>query len=249
MAEGPAFAGCPTGVCEQTLFGCCDDGETPASALPKAKRRRRRQAEESGDGKGYCNKELQDYLKGDGDEASGADDAEASGDDKEDGDDGSGDATEEEEDGEDETKCEENKKCQNGKFGNYPDNPLILQISPGCCPDGRTHSQGPKKQGCFECPEVGVPKRLQIEFLLQEVFMCDQCEKTLYGCCPDLQNAAAGFHTITILTSLLIGPNTFFQALSLPDVRMRTGSYMRTAPSLSRTIVIHSWNQTSTFFT
>ena len=22
--------------------------------------------------------------------------------------------------------------------------------------------------------------------------MCDQCEKTLYGCCPDLQNAAAG---------------------------------------------------------
>ena len=27
---------------------------------------------------------------------------------------------------------------------------------------------------------------------LQEVFMCDQCEKTLYGCCPDLQNAAAG---------------------------------------------------------
>ena len=188
-------------------------------------------------------------MKGDGDEASGADDAEASGEDKEDGDDGSGDATEEEEDGEDETKCEENKKCQNGKFGNYPDNPLILQISPGCCPDGRTHSQGPKKQGCFECPEVGVAKRLQIEFLLQEVFMCDQCEKTLYGCCPDLQNAAAGFHTITILTSLLIGPNTFFQALSLPDVRMRTENYMRTAPSLSRTIIIHSWNQTSTFFT
>ena len=157
MAEGPAFAGCPTGVCEQTLFGCCDDGETPASALPKAKRRRRRQAEESGYGKDYCNEDLQsqDYLKGDGDEASGADDAEASGDDKEDGDDGSGDATEEGEDGEDETKCEENKKCQNGKFGNYPDNPLILQISPGCCPDGRTHSQGPKKQGCFECPEVG----------------------------------------------------------------------------------------------
>ena len=26
---------------------------------------------------------------------------------------------------------------------------------------------------------------------------------------------------------------------------MKTGSYMRTAPSLSRTIVIHSWNQTS----
>ena len=51
MATGPAFAGCPTGVCEETLFGCCDDGETPASALPKAKRRRRRQAEESGDGK------------------------------------------------------------------------------------------------------------------------------------------------------------------------------------------------------
>ena len=123
MAEGPAFAGCPTGVCEQTLFGCCDDGETPASALPKAKRRRRRQAEESGDGKGYCNEDLQsqDYLKGDGDEASGADDAEASGEDKEDGDDGSGDATEEEEDGEDETKCEENKKCQNGKFGDYTD--------------------------------------------------------------------------------------------------------------------------------
>ena len=56
-------------------------------------------------------------MKGDGDEASGADDAEVSGEDKEDGDDGSGDATEEEEDGEDETKCEENKKCQNGKFG------------------------------------------------------------------------------------------------------------------------------------
>ena len=187
-------------------------------------------------------------MKGDGDEASGADDAEASGDDTKDGDDGSGDATEEEEDGEDETKCEENKKCQNGKFGDYPDQLLISQISPGCCPDGRTHSQGPKKQGCFECPEVGVAKRLQIKFLLQEVFMCDQCEKTLYGCCPDLQNAAAGFHTITILTSFLIGPNIFLKALSLPDVRMRTGSYMRTAPSLSRTIVIHSWNQTSTFF-
>ena len=50
MATGSAFAGCPTGVCEETLFGCCDDGETPASALPKAKRRRRRQAEESEDG-------------------------------------------------------------------------------------------------------------------------------------------------------------------------------------------------------
>ena len=56
---------------------------------------------------------------------------------------------------------------------------------------------------------LGVAKRLQIKFFSQEVFMCDQCEKTLYGCCPDLQNAAAGFHTITILTSLLIGPNTF----------------------------------------
>ena len=57
MATGLNFAGCPTGVCEETLFGCCDDGETPASALPKAKRRRRRQTEESGDGKRtgyYC---------------------------------------------------------------------------------------------------------------------------------------------------------------------------------------------------
>ena len=42
----------------------------------------------------------------------------------------------------------------------------------------RTFSQGPKKQGCFTCPE--------------EVFLCDSCEKTEFGCCPDLQNAAAG---------------------------------------------------------
>ena len=61
MATGSAFAGCPTGVCEETLFGCCDDGETPASALPKAKRRRRRQAEESGDGERW--KDEQTLLK------------------------------------------------------------------------------------------------------------------------------------------------------------------------------------------
>ena len=42
----------------------------------------------------------------------------------------------------------------------------------------RTFSQGPKKQGCFTCPD--------------EVFHCDACEKTEFGCCPDLQNAAAG---------------------------------------------------------
>ena len=42
----------------------------------------------------------------------------------------------------------------------------------------RTFSQGPKKQGCFTCPE--------------EVFLCDSCEKTEFGCCPDLQSAPAG---------------------------------------------------------
>ena len=122
MATGPAFAGCPTGVCEETLFGCCDDGETPASALPKAKRRRRRQAEESGDGKRLGNEQtFQQYLQGETSEASGDgddasnDDGGTSGEGEEDSD-GSGDAAGEEE-GEDETKCEENKKCQNGKFG------------------------------------------------------------------------------------------------------------------------------------
>ena len=121
MATGLAFAGCPTGVCEETLFGCCDDGETPASALPKAKRRRRRQAEESGDGKRLGNEQpFQQYFQGeteasgDGDDAPD-DDGGASGEGEEDSD-GSGDAAGEEE-GEDETKCEENKKCQNGKFG------------------------------------------------------------------------------------------------------------------------------------
>ena len=121
MATGPAFAGCPTGVCEETLFGCCDDGETPASALPKAKRRRRRQAEESGDGKRLGNEQtFKQYLQGeteasgDGDDAPD-DDGGTSGEGEEDSD-GSGDAAGEEE-GEDETKCEENKKCQNGKFG------------------------------------------------------------------------------------------------------------------------------------
>ena len=122
MATGPAFAGCPTGVCEQTLFGCCDDGETPASALPKAKRRRRRQAEESGDGKRWGDDQwFSQYFQGEaeasGDEAADDDDG-ASGESEEDGD-GSGDAAEEEEEGEDETKCEENKKCQNGKFGKW----------------------------------------------------------------------------------------------------------------------------------
>ena len=64
----------------------------------------------------------------------------------------------------DDTKCDENKNCKSGKFG--------------CCPDGRTFAQGPKKQGCFVCPE--------------DVFICDECEKTEFGCCPDLQNAATG---------------------------------------------------------
>merc|ERR1711892_1497957 len=39
-------------------------------------------------------------------------------------------------------------------------------------------AQGPKKQGCFSCPE--------------EVFMFDECEKTEFGFCPDLKTAASG---------------------------------------------------------
>ena len=35
--------------------------------------------------------------------------------------------------------CDENQDCKNGPFG--------------CCPDESTFSQGPKKQGCFECPD------------------------------------------------------------------------------------------------
>ena len=62
------------------------------------------------------------------------------------------------------SKCDENKSCKAGKWG--------------CCPDGRTWAQGPKKQGCFVCPEG--------------VFVCDSCDKTEFGCCPDLQNAATG---------------------------------------------------------
>ena len=34
--------------------------------------------------------------------------------------------------------CDENQNCKNGPFG--------------CCPDESTFSQGPQKQGCFECP-------------------------------------------------------------------------------------------------
>ena len=60
---------------------------------------------------------IEKYFQGETDASGDApdDDGEASGEGEEDSD-GSGDATEEEE-GEDETKCEENKKCQNGKFG------------------------------------------------------------------------------------------------------------------------------------
>ena len=97
VASGPAFKGCES-VCADTLFGCCDDGETVAAGVGE------------------------------------------------------------------ETGCEKNKRCQAGKFG--------------CCPDGRTFAQGPRRQGCFTCPE--------------EIFHCDQCELTEFGCCPDLQNAAAG---------------------------------------------------------
>ena len=51
----------------------------------------------------------------------------------------------------------------------------VLILSPRIV---RTFAQGPKKQGCFICPE--------------EVFLCDSCEKTEFGCCPDLQSAPAG---------------------------------------------------------
>ena len=125
MATGLAFAGCPTGVCEKTLFGCCDDGETPASALPKAAKRRRRQAEESGDGSGEEGEAEAEDAGASGDGAENEDTADG----------GSGDAADgEESDEEDATMCEENKKCKNGKFGKYSSLNLFIYVNQAVVP-------------------------------------------------------------------------------------------------------------------
>ena len=67
------------------------------------------------------------------------------------------------------------KRTRSAKMGNSVNDligVLMLQHLPGCCPDGRTHSQGPKKQGCFECPEVNITKSFDFQHLLCRKFSC-----------------------------------------------------------------------------
>ena len=76
------------------------------------------------------------YFQGDTEASASGDDG-ASEESEEDSD-GSGDAAEEE--GEDETKCEENKKCQNGKFGKWHIGFLWFNVTDTRLLSGRTHT-------------------------------------------------------------------------------------------------------------